>query len=51
MAGVQMPEQVAVLGVDHDEMVCLLCDPPLSSIALNFKRAGYEAATLLGKMM
>ena len=51
MAGVQIPEEVAVLGVDNDEMVCSLCDPPLSSIALNFKRVGYEAATLLDKMM
>ena len=32
-------------------MVCLLCDPPLSSIALNFERAGYEAAELLDRMM
>jgi LacI family transcriptional regulator len=51
MAGVRVPEDIAVLGVDNDEMVCSLCDPPLSSLALDFTRAGYEAAALLDEMM
>jgi LacI family transcriptional regulator len=51
LAGVQVPDEVAVLGVDDDEMVCLLCDPPMSSVALNFQRAGYEAAELLDHLM
>src|SRR5438477_512426 len=31
-AGVAVPEEVAVLGVDNDPVLCELCDPPLSSV-------------------
>lgn len=51
IAGLHVPEEVAVIGVDNDELVCDLSDPPLSSIALNFERSGYEAAQLLDKLM
>ena len=30
-----VPDDVAVLGVDDDVLVCDLADPPISSIALN----------------
>ena len=50
-AGFRVPEEVAVIGVDNDELVCDLSDPPLSSVALNTERAGYEAAELLDKLM
>lgn len=46
-----VPEQVAVLGVDNDRLVCELSDPPLSSIACNTHRTGLEAARLLDRMM
>ncbi|RIK77037.1 MAG: XylR family transcriptional regulator [Planctomycetota bacterium] len=46
-----VPEQVAVLGVDDDELLCGLCDPPLSSINPDPERIGYEAATWLDRMM
>jgi LacI family transcriptional regulator len=49
--GLHVPEQVAIIGVDNDEMVCELSTPPLSSITLNTEKAGYEAAELLDKMM
>ena len=51
IAGLHVPEQVAIIGVDNDELVCELCNPPLSSVAVNTERAGYEAAELLDKMM
>ena len=51
MAGIHVPEEVAVIGVDNDTLVCALSDPLLSSVALNTERAGYEAAELLDKMM
>ncbi|MHC4572064.1 MAG: XylR family transcriptional regulator [Planctomycetota bacterium] len=51
IAGLHVPEQVAIIGVDNDELVCELCDPPISSVALKAERAGYEAAELLDKMM
>ena len=46
-----VPEQVAVIGVDNDETVCEVCDPPLSSVAANHTHVGYEAAALLDRMM
>jgi LacI family transcriptional regulator len=51
VAGVHVPEQVAIVSVDNDELVCELSDPPLSSVALNVERGGYEAAELLDKLM
>ena len=51
VAGLAVPEQVAVLGVDDDELVCELCDPPLSSVLPNARRAGYEAAAVLTRLM
>ena len=51
IAGLKVPEQVAIIGVDNDELVCELSDPPLSSVALNVERGGYEAAELLDKLM
>ncbi|MBE0534967.1 MAG: DNA-binding transcriptional regulator [Phycisphaerae bacterium] len=50
-AGVLVPEDVAILGVDNDVLVCDLSDPPISSIALNIENAGYEAARLLDSLM
>jgi LacI family transcriptional regulator len=48
---VQVPDEVAVIGVHNDELLCDLCDPPLSSVIPNARRAGYEAARLLTRMM
>jgi len=50
-AGLAVPEAVAVLGVDNDEVLCALSPPPLSSVILNPRRAGWEAATLLSQLM
>jgi LacI family transcriptional regulator len=49
--GVMVPDEVAVIGVDNDEVICDLSDPPLSSVAPNTERAGYEAAALLDRLM
>jgi LacI family transcriptional regulator len=48
---IHVPEEVAVLGVDNDEVLCQLSNPPLSSIEQGAKRIGYEAAGLLDRMM
>jgi len=48
---IAVPDEVAVLGVDNDELLCNLSDPPLSSIIPNTHRTGYEAAALLDQMM
>jgi LacI family transcriptional regulator len=51
LADCSVPDDVAVLGVDDDVLVCDLADPPISSIALNTEGAGYEAARLLDQLM
>jgi len=51
LASIGVPDDVAILGIDNDDMVCLPIEPPLSSIALDFEKAGFEAAELLDKLM
>ena len=51
IADLDVPTQVAILGVDNDELVCNLSYPQLSSIALSTESAGYEAARVLHKLM
>ena len=46
-----VPEEVAVIGVDDEEEICELCDPPLSSIIPNAELVGYKAAELLDRLM
>ena len=46
-----VPEEVAVIGVDGDELLCELCNPPLSSVVPDSERIGYEAAALLDRLM
>jgi LacI family transcriptional regulator len=46
-----VPETVAVIGADNDEVLCELSDPPLSSVVPDTLRIGYEAAALLDRLM
>ncbi len=50
-SGLAVPEEVAVMGVDNDEVICGLARPPLSSIEQNPKEVGYQAAALLDRLM
>jgi len=50
LADLNVPEQVAVLGVDNDDLVCDTMTPQLSSVALGTEKAGYETAELLDRM-
>jgi LacI family transcriptional regulator len=50
-AGLLVPEEVAVVGVDDEEIICELCSPPLSSVAPNPEGIGYAAAELLDALM
>jgi LacI family transcriptional regulator len=49
--GLHVPEEVAVVGVDNDELLCELADPPLSSVALSAEPGGYRLAALLDRLM
>jgi LacI family transcriptional regulator len=50
-AGLVVPDEVAALGVDNDELLCELSSPALSSVIPDTHRTGYEAAALLARMM
>ncbi|TVS16682.1 MAG: helix-turn-helix domain-containing protein [Planctomycetaceae bacterium] len=49
--GYGVPEDVSVIGVDDDQHVCELQNPPLSSVRMASEQAGYQAAALLERMM
>ncbi|OGV69250.1 MAG: hypothetical protein A2283_03555 [Lentisphaerae bacterium RIFOXYA12_FULL_48_11] len=50
-AGIGVPRDIAVLGVDNDEDLCETTNPPMSSILLDAERASYEAAQYLDDLM
>ena len=49
--GLRVPEEIAVMGVDNDDVLCNICDPPLTSIEPDAERLGYEAAAKLHRLM
>ncbi len=50
-AGLKVPEEVAVLGADNDDLICEFAPVPLSSVDTDVERQGYEAAALLDRIM
>jgi LacI family transcriptional regulator len=51
IAGLNLPEELAIISGHDDDIICNFSNPQISSIALNVIKAGYEAAELLDKMM
>lgn len=51
LAELQVPDEIAILGVDNDDLICELRHPQLSSIAISTEVAGYQAARVLDKLM
>jgi LacI family transcriptional regulator len=51
LAAIHVPEEIAVLGVNDDELICEMANPPLSSVIHNARRIGYEAAAMLARLM
>lgn len=49
--GRTVPDDIAVIGVDDDDAICPLSDPPLSSVRPNAEHVGYRAAEILDAMM
>jgi LacI family transcriptional regulator len=49
--GLKVPEDVAILGANNDELICDFAPVPLSSVRLNFTQWGFEGAALLDKVM
>lgn len=50
-AGLSVPRDAAILSVDNDAVICETANPPLSSIALGTREAGFRAARLLDEAM
>ncbi|MEM9366462.1 MAG: DNA-binding transcriptional regulator [Planctomycetota bacterium] len=49
--GIEVPDDIGVIGVDDDDAICPLSDPPLSSVRPNAEQIGYRASELLDLMM
>ena len=49
--GLPVPEQVAVVGVDNDELLCESVTVPLTSVIHDLEGVGYQGAALLQKLM
>ncbi len=49
--GLSVPEEVAVVGLENEELVCLNPAPSITSIDLGWQRVGERAADLLGGLM
>lgn len=39
--GIRIPDEIAVLGVDNDDLLCNISDPPISSIEMDVENGGY----------
>lgn len=51
MADLLVPQQIAVLGINNNKTICETQIPKISSVALDYLKAGFEAAVLLERMM
>jgi LacI family transcriptional regulator len=51
LAGLRVPEDISLLGVDDDDLICNMAYPPLASIALPGQMVGYKSAELLRNLM
>jgi LacI family transcriptional regulator len=48
---IAVPEEVAIVGIGNDPVICETTHPTLSSLDLDGRRVGYEAARLLDQKM
>lgn len=49
--GLRIPFDVAIVGVDNDEIMCNMSDPAMSTINVDIERGGYDAAAMAEKMV
>jgi LacI family transcriptional regulator len=49
--GLRVPEEIALLGVDDDDLECEMTRPRLSSVIVPAERIGFEAAALLDRLI
>ncbi len=51
MNNINIPKDVSLMGVDNDDLICNLSDPPISSIELDVEKGGYEAGRLIHQLI
>jgi LacI family transcriptional regulator len=51
LCGIRIPEQIAIISADNDDLACSLTIPELSSVNFDTQSAGYQAAELLDRLM
>lgn len=49
--GLRVPQEVAVIGVDNEEVICVHVQPQLSSVIRDNQQEGYRAAALLDQLI
>ena len=47
----RVPDDLAVLAGDNDEIECNMCTPPLSGVVVPFRQIGYRAALLMDRLL
>ena len=50
-AGIGVPDHVAIIGVNNDDLLCDSAWPPLSSVDCDYSRCGYVAAGMLDRLL
>ncbi len=51
MHNIDVPDEIAILGVDNDDLLCNISDPPLSSIELDVQNGGFETGKLIHRFI
>jgi LacI family transcriptional regulator len=51
VSGVRIPEDMALVGVDNDRMVCEIASPTLSSVAIPWRTVGEQAAAFVQRAL
>lgn len=50
-ARLRVPEEVAIVGVDNDDLMCEMTDPPLSSVIVPWDQIGYHMGAHLHHLL
>lgn len=48
---IAVPDQVAIVGADNDELICRLTHPPLSSVHISWEKIGFETARVMEQLL
>lgn len=51
LCGIHVPFDVAIIGVDNDEILCSMSNPAMSTINVDIERGGYDTAAMVHRMV